>query len=88
MILVSMQKQTALYSKTYKDLELNKMQFLLRYAALIVNMKVTVFCNVTLSNLAEIIGLSEVASAAIIKPLILHDTNRFKFMTKKVPEAN
>lgn len=64
------------------------MQFLLRYAALILHIKITVFCNVTLSNLAEIIGLSEVASAAITKLLILRSTNRFKFMTNKVPEAN
>jgi hypothetical protein len=64
------------------------MQFLLRYASRIAKMKVTVFCNVTVSNLAEIIGLSVVVSAAVIKLLILHNTNRIKFMTKRVLEAN
>jgi hypothetical protein len=64
------------------------MQFLLSHATLIMNVKFTVFWNVTLSNLAEMIRLSEVAAAAIIKLLILHSTVRFKCMTNKVPEAN
>jgi len=64
------------------------MQFLLRYVALIMNMKFTVFWNVTLSNLTEIIRISEVISAAITRLLILHNTNRLKFMTNKVPKQN
>jgi hypothetical protein len=64
------------------------MRFLLRYAALFMIMKFTIFWNITLSNLAEIIRLLEVVSAAIIKLLVLHNTNRFEFMTNKITEAN
>jgi hypothetical protein len=43
------------------------MQISLRYAALIVNMKVTVFWIVTLSNPVKMFRISEVVSAAIVR---------------------